>query len=269
LEPVNFTWNIINDSDVLFHLNYRSDRAVQLTKAFFKENLDFEKKEIWNLYICTMTKYYKEYKWNIFIKQNEILNTLWEVLSKNNISQLHLAETEKFAHVTKFFNWWKQIVYNWENDILIPSPKVLTYDLKPEMSAYEIFETYKKEYNNYDFTVINFANWDMVGHTGNMKATIKTVETLDKIVWNLIKLSKENNIDYYITADHWNCETMIDKNWEVVTSHTTNKVPFWYINNWKNIELKSKTWTLADIAPTILNNFWIEIPKEMSGNVLK
>lgn len=266
--PTNFTWNTIQSNDAIFHLNFRSDRATQLTKAFHEDDNFFERQKIENLYIVTMTKFYKEYDWNIFIKPNNIVNTLWEVLSKNNLTQLHLAETEKFSHVTKFFNWGKQIIFPWQKDILIPSPKVKTYDMKPEMSAYEILETYKKEVNNYDFTVINFANWDMVGHTWVMDAAISTVETLDDIVTQLLELSKEENIDLYITADHWNCEVMFDENWNIVTSHTTNQVPFWYIVNWEFNELSNKYWTLANIAPTILDNFWIEIPKEMSANSL-
>jgi len=267
-KPTSFTWNKVEKWDVLFHLNFRSDRCVQLTKAFYENECPFQRKKIENLYICTMKKFYKEYDWNVIVKDIEVKNTLWEVLSNNNLTQLHLAETEKFSHVTKYFNWWKQIVFPWEKDILIPSPKVLTYDLKPEMSAREIFETYKKELENFDFTVINFANWDMVGHTWNMQAAIKTVEILDEIVWKLINISKQKNIDYYITADHWNCEVMFDDKWEVVTSHTTNRVPFWYIKNWEIIELKEKIWTIADIAPTILNNFWIKIPSEMTGKIL-
>jgi len=267
--PTNFTWNKIEDNDAIFHLNFRSDRAVQLTKAFYETHNYFMKKNIENLYISTMTKYYKEYDGNVFIKPAEMYNTLWEVLSKNNMTQLHLAETEKFAHVTKFFNWWKQIVFPGQKDILIPSPKVKTYDMQPEMSAYEILETYKNEVNNYDFTVINFANWDMIGHTWVMDAAVSTVEILDDVVSQLLKLSKENNVDLYITADHWNCEVMFDEEWNIVTSHTTNKVPFWYIKEWEFNELGNKYWTLANIAPTILDNFGIDIPEEMNSNSLR
>jgi len=268
-EPANFTWDKIEDNDAIFHLNFRSDRASQLIKVFYEKELFFNEKKLKNVYIATMTKFYKEYNWNIFIKPKEIKNILWEVLSKNNLTQLHLAETEKFAHVTKFFNWWKQIIFNWEKDILVPSPKVKTYDQKPEMSAYKILDKYKEECNNYDFTVINFANWDMVGHTWIMNAAIKTVQTLNNIVLELLEISKKNNIDLYITADHWNCEVMFDNKWNIVTSHTTNQVPFWYIKKWEFTELDKKHWTLADIAPTILNNFWIKSPNEMTWENLK
>jgi len=262
-EWVNFTWDIINDWDSIFHLNFRSDRASQLIKAFYEKEINFERKNHKNLYIATMTKFYKEYDWNVFIKPKNIKNTLWEILSQNNLTQLHLAETEKFAHVTKFLNWWKQIVFEWEKDILVPSPKVINYTKTPEMSAYKILDIYKKECNNFNFSVINFANWDMIGHTWDMNATIKTVEILDDIVEQLLKLSEKNNIDLYITADHWNCEVMFDEAWEIVKTHTINQVPLWYIKKWNFIELKEKYWTLANIAPIILTNFGIEVPKEM------
>lgn len=269
LEPINFTWNIIKDNDAIFHLNFRSDRAVQLTKTFHEKELEFfERKNLKNLYICTMTKYYKAYDWHVFIKEMDINNTIWEVISKNWLKQLHLAETEKFSHVTKFFNWWKQVVFSLEEDILIASKKVKTYDLDPTMSAYEIAETYIEKCIDFDFSVINFANWDMVWHTWNLEASIKAVEVLDEVLTKIIDKCTEENIEIYITADHWNCECMFDEKWEIVTSHTVNQVPFWYISKWEFVELKEKYWTLADIAPTILNNFWIEIPSEMSWKIL-
>ncbi|MDP2091060.1 MAG: 2,3-bisphosphoglycerate-independent phosphoglycerate mutase [Candidatus Gracilibacteria bacterium] len=267
-EATNFSGNKIENNDVIFHLNFRSDRGIQLAKAFDNVEIGFDRKNIQNIYLCTMTKYYKDYNKNVFIKAREVNNTLGEVLSKNNMTQLHLAETEKFAHVTKFFNGGKQIVYPGEKDILIPSPKVTTYDQKPEMSAYEVYNTYRDSLDDFDFTVINFANGDMVGHTGNMQAAIRTVETLDDIVGKLIELSKDNNIDLYITADHGNCEEMFDEKGEMITSHTTNRVPFWYIHEGINTQLKEKIGTLADIAPTILDNFGIDIPNEMSGKVM-
>ncbi len=269
LEPINFTWNTILDNDAIFHLNFRSDRAVQLTKAFYEKELEFFKRvDLKNLYISTMTKYYKAYDGHVFIKEMDINNTLWEVISNNWMKQLHLAETEKFAHVTKFFNWWKQVVFDQEEDILIASKKVKTYDLDPTMSAYEICDKYLEQCNNFDFSVINFANWDMVWHTWNLEASIQAVEVLDEVITKIINKSKEENIDIYITADHGNCECMFDEKWEPVTSHTVNLVPFWYLSNWEYVELKQKHWTLADVAPTILENFWITIPSEMNWNIL-
>lgn len=269
LEPINFTWNTINNNETIFHLNFRSDRAVELTKAFYDNDFDyFERKKLENIFVSTMTKYYKEYDSNVFIKTINIENTIWEIISKNKLKQLHLAETEKFSHVTKFFNWWKQVVFDWETDILIPSKKVKTYDLDPTMSAYEIMEKYIEINSNYDFSIINFANWDMVWHTWNLEASIKAVEVLDEVIWKIILDCKDKNIDLFITADHWNCECMFDENKEMITSHTTNQVPFWYISNWKNIELKEKTGSLADVSPTILKVMWIEIPNDMNGKVL-
>ena len=266
LEPINFTWNTINSNDAIFHLNFRSDRCIQLTQSFCEKKFNhFERNQLQNIFFATMTKYYKEYDENVFIKTIEIKNTIWEVISKNNLKQLHLAETEKFSHVTKFFNWWKNIVFKWEEDIIIPTKNVITYDLVPEMSAYEIMEKYFEKNQDFDFTVINFANWDMVWHTGNLEASIKAIETLDDIISKIISYSKQNNIELFITADHWNCEEM---EWDMKTSHTLNLVPFWHISKWENIELKEKHGTLADVAPTILSNFWIEIPIEMNGKVL-
>lgn len=269
LEPINFTWNTINSNDSVFHLNFRSDRCIQLTQVFCEENFNnFERKKLENIYFATMTKYYKEYDENVFIKTIELKNTIWEIISKNNLKQLHLAETEKFSHVTKFFNWWKNVVFSLEEDILIPTKKFKTYDLNPQMSAYEIMDKYFEKINEFDFAVINFANWDMVWHTGNLEASIKAVETLDDVISKIISYSKQNNIDLFITADHWNCECMFDEKNEIVTSHTTNLVPFWYISNWENIELKEKHWTLADVSPTILKVMNLEIPEEMKGKIL-
>ena len=268
LEWVNFTWDIIEDSDSIFHLNFRSDRANQLVKAFYEKEISFERKNHKNLYIATMTKFYKEYDGHVFIKSQDINNTLSEVLAQNNLTQFHLAETEKFAHVTKFFNWGKNTLSPWEKHMLIASPDVKDYVMTPAMSAYKVLETYRNEAENYDFTVINFANGDMLWHTWDMEAAKKTIEVLDDIVSQLIVFSKEKHIDLFITADHGNCEVMFDEKWEIVKSHTNNLVPFWHIHNWEFSELKIKSWTLADIAPTILDNMWINIPQEMTGKSL-
>lgn len=266
--PVSFSnWDKVSDWDSVFFMNYRSDRAKELTKVFDEEKFDdFERKEFRNLYFVTMTKYYKEYSWKIFITDENIQNCLGEVLQKHNLSQLHIAETEKFAHVTKFFNWGKQIVFEWEKDILVPSHKVATYDLDPEMSAWEILDEYLNNSLNYDFTVLNYANGDMVGHTGMMDASIKSVRKLDEIVAKTIEFCMENDIDLLMTADHWNCEEMWTKDCPK-TSHTTNFVPFWYIKNWIIIKTKN-FWWLANIAPTVLELMWVEKPSEMIESLI-
>ena len=258
LTPTFFEWWYeIGNWDSIFFLNFRSDRARELTQSIMQKDFDwFETKKIENLYFASMTKYYKEFEWKYFVEDEKVTNCLAEVLQNNNLTQLHIAETEKFAHVTKFFNWGKQIVFEWEKDILIPSHKVATYDLDPEMSAEEIYQEFEKNALNYDFTLVNFANGDMVWHTWNMEASIKSVEKLDEIIWKIIYFSSKNNINLLITADHWNCEEM----WSLdnpKTSHTLNKVPFWYIVDKEIIKTKS-TWWLANIAPTILNIMKIE-----------
>lgn len=268
IAPVSFTyWRQVSDGDSVFFLNFRSDRAKQLTKVFIEDKFEeFERKEFKKLYFITMSKYYKEYTWNYLIEDEKVENCLGEVLQNNGLSQLHIAETEKFAHVTKFFNWWKQVVFNWEQDILVPSHKVATYDLDPEMSAWEILDVYLKNVLNYDFTVLNYANGDMVGHTGMMDASIKAVKKLDEVVTTMIEFCDKNNIDLLITADHWNCEEM----WTCdnpKTSHTTNFVPLWYIKNWKVQKIKD-FWWLANIAPTVLDLMWVKKPKEMVDSLI-
>lgn len=260
-------WLNLKDNDAVFFLNFRSDRAKQLTKVFVDENFDwFETKKLSNLYFATMTKYYKEYDKEFFIKDEDIKNVLWEVLQNAWLKQLHIAETEKFAHVTKFFNGWINSPFENEEDILIPSHKVATYDLDPEMSAEEIYEVFEKNVNNFDFCVINFANWDMVGHTWNMDAVKKSLRKLDEVVWKLINICSENEIELLMTADHWNCEEMWTQS-EPKTAHSTNLVPFWYISKKEIIQTKTTGW-LANIAPTVLKIMWIDIPNEMIESLI-
>ncbi len=263
ISPVSFkNWDSVSENDSVFLLNFRSDRAQQMAKVFVDQNFAwFKRKEFKNLYFVTMTKYYDEYNGKYFIETEKIDNCLSKILQDNNITQLHIAETEKFAHVTKFFNWWKQIVFNWEKDILVPSHKVATYDLDPEMSAEEIWQKYSENALDYDFTVLNYANWDMVGHTWSMEASIKSVQKLDEIVAKTIDFCDKNNIDLLITADHWNCEEMwIPENPK--TAHTTNVVPFWYIKNGEVVETK-KSWWLANVAPTVLEIMGVGKCEEM------
>ena len=280
LPPISFVEGEgIESDDVVFFLNFRTDRARQLTQALMvskkKENADsyekwdpnFTVKSLPNLYLVTMTKYFKEYEGDTFLPEKSIENTLSEVLAKNEIRQLHLAETEKFAHVTKFFNAEKEIVYDGQKNILIPSHKVATYDLDPEMSAQEIMDTFKKEVQNYDFFIINFANGDMVGHTGVRKAIIHAVEKLDAISKELIELSEKEDIDILLTADHGNCEDMGTVE-NPITSHTTNLVPCRYLSQGEVQSNIQETGALYDFAPTVLDLFGITKPEEMTGNSL-
>lgn len=259
IEPIAFEWGkFFEAGDVFLHYNYRSDRATQLTKKII-ENFGSE-----NVY--TMTKYYNEFDGKYFIKKKKVENTLAEIISKNNLSQLHIAETEKFAHVTKFFNGWEQIVFEWEKDILVPSHKVATYDLDPEMSADEIFAEYEKNAKDYDFTVVNYANGDMVGHTGCLVCTSTSIEKLDEIIGKTIDYCAENDIDLMITADHGNCEVMGTPQ-NPVTSHTTNEVPFWYIKNGEVVKTKPNG-GLSNVAPTILEVMGIAKSEDMVEGLL-
>ena len=269
IKPVLFeNWKIIEENDVIYFMNYRSDRARQLTQAIIWEWFEwwFELSKIKNNFFVSMTKYYEEYSWNVFVERDFLKNTLPEVLEQKNCTQLHLAETEKFAHVTKFFSWGKHIVYSWQKDILVPSPKVATYDMTPEMSAYKILEKYLENAHNFDFSVVNFANPDMIGHTWCMSCTVESLEIIDEILWEILDFAHKNNIELILTADHWNCEVMWT-NRNPHTAHTTNLVPCIYISNWETIKLKN-SWWLQDIAPTILDIMNIEKPKEMSGESL-
>ena len=280
LTPVTFLWaEWIDDEDAVFYLNFRADRARQMTQALMvsqnskkaelyeKWNKAFITKSMPNLYFVAMTKYYKEYDWPTFLVPKDIKNTLSEVLSNHDIRQFHLAETEKFAHVTKFFNAEKEIVYDWQKNTIIPSHKVATYDLDPAMSALEILKTLLEESSNFDAFIVNFANGDMVWHTGILPAAIKAVETLDLVMAKLLEWSKNEDIDLLITADHGNCEEMWPEN-APITSHTINLVPFRYIHQWEPQDNIEKTGWLSDMAPTMLELFGIEIPSDMTGHSL-
>ncbi|MFZ2151236.1 MAG: 2,3-bisphosphoglycerate-independent phosphoglycerate mutase [Candidatus Absconditicoccaceae bacterium] len=275
IKPVSFMgMEKVSNGDTVFFLNFRSDRGKQMTQAF-THSLNVEKKNntfsfitknLDDVYFATMTKYYPNYRLNIFIENEEVKNTLGKVISNHELRQLHLAETEKFAHVTKFFNGDQQIVYDGEKDILVPSHKVATYDLDPDMSAQEIYDEFEKNANDYDFVVMNFANGDMVGHTGVMEASIKAIEKLDEITEKIIKFCDKNNFELLITADHGNCDEMgtIEN---PKTAHTLNNVPCRYIKK-TIIQKIKKSGGLADIAPTILKIMGIDIPKEMTGKAL-
>lgn len=275
IEPISFVWyDQISSWDSIIFINFRSDRARQMTQALMvsiypelaseypKWNRHFITKKLSNMYLSTMTLYYPEYTWPVIMPSNEITNTLWEVIANNDYKQLHIAETEKFAHVTKFFNGNKQIVYYGEKDVLVPSHKVATYDLDPEMSAQEIYDKCIENYEWSDFIVINFANWDMVWHTGVMSAVIAAVEKLDQLTWEIISFCWEKDYDLLITADHWNCEEMWTPE-NPKTAHTTNLVPFRHISKWEVLDSKP-LWWLSDIAPTVLDIMWISKPSEMT-----
>lgn len=253
----------IQENDSIIFFNYRLDRARQLTHAFLdKKFYYFRRKHLKVHYVC-MTEYYKGVPAAIAFPRQDMRNILGEVLSRNKKRQLRIAETEKYAHVTFFFNDEVEKPFKGEDRILIHSPKVATYDMQPEMSAYAITGKVVKaiEADVYDLIILNFANPDMVGHTGKMKAIVKALEHVDKCLERIVgKIVAKEGIAA-ITADHGNCEQKLGK---TKTSHTTNKVNFILIGK----EAKLSDGKLCDIAPTILELLKIPKPKEMTGKSL-
>ena len=253
---------VVEEHDSVIFFNFRSDRARELTRAFvwgkFKE---FQRKKIIDLKFVSLTQYDSLVKVPVAFPPLIPKHTLGEVISKKGISQLRIAETEKWAHVTYFFNGLCECVFPHEKRIHIPSPKrVMTYDKKPEMKVKEITNALLQNIKDHDFFIVNFANADMVGHTGNSKAAIKAVEAVDKQIG---RISKQFPGIIFITADHGNCEEMEGKH---QTSHTTNEVPLMVVS--KDKKWKLSKGGLADVAPTILEVMKIKKPKEMNGKNL-
>ncbi|NNK74948.1 MAG: 2,3-bisphosphoglycerate-independent phosphoglycerate mutase, partial [Maribacter sp.] len=221
-----------------------------------------------NLYYVTMTNYDDSFqKVHVVYDKENIKETLGEVLAKNNKTQIRIAETEKYPHVTFFFNGGREVPFKGEQRILCPSPKVATYDLKPEMSAYEIRDAIIPELNKgeVDFVCLNFANPDMVGHTGDMNAAIKACETVDGCAKAVVNAGLENGYSTILIADHGNCETMINPDGSPNTAHTTNPVPLILIDK----DLKEiNDGVLGDIAPTVLKLMGIEQPESMTQKSL-
>ena len=257
----------IEPHDSVIFFNFRPDRARQITRAIVDPDFDgFETKKLKTYFVCFTS--YDETMPNVKIafKKEPIVNTFGEVISKNGLTQLRIAETEKYAHVTFFFNGGEEKQYPGEDRILVPSPKVATYDLQPEMSAREVTENVVKAINSekYNAIILNYANPDMVGHTGSLPAAIKAVETIDECVGKVVEAVLAHDGTLIITADHGNCEQMIDyKTGEPHTAHTTNPVPLILVSNNENYKVKSGK--LADLAPTLLEILGIEKPVEMTG----
>lgn len=260
----------ISENDSVVYFNFRPDRARELTKAITMPDFsEFETKKLNNIYFVTMTKYDEVLK-NVEIayKPENLKNTFGEYISKLGYTQLRIAETEKYAHVTFFFNGGREDKYEGEDRILVPSPKVATYDLKPEMSAYEVTDKTIEAIDSkkYDVIIMNFANGDMVGHTGNIEKTIEAVEAVDKCVGRIISKLEEIDGEAIITADHGNCEYMLDlKTGEPITSHSTFDVPMIVVSE----RVKSITnGRLCDLTPTLLTLMGEKIPEEMTGKSL-
>ena len=255
--------------DAVICFNFRTDRCREITRALTQEDFpEFDMKRL-SLYYTTMTIYDHTFKNVQFIFSNDDLShTLGETISSNGLSQLRIAETEKYPHVTFFFNGGREQPFRGENRIMVPSPKVATYDLQPEMSAVEVKNLLIQNIKEVqpDFICINFANADMVGHTGIVSAVKKAVETVDRCVEEVVKTALEFDYAILLTADHGNADYMINEDGSPNTAHTLNPVPLFLID--KTLTPKLRNGKLGDLAPTILTLMGVEVPKEMSGNIL-
>ncbi len=258
----------IKDGDVVIFFNFRTDRGRQVTEALTQKDFHEHNMHKLNLHYVTMTNYDESFEGiNVIFNKENLTETLGEVLSKENKKQIRIAETEKYPHVTFFFSGGQEEPFEGETRILRNSPKVATYDLKPEMSAYELRDSLVPELKKgeVNFVCLNFANGDMVGHTGVMEAAIKACEAVDECVKDVIAAALENDYTTILIADHGNCETMVNPDGTPHTAHTTNPVPIILIDK----ELKNiKDGILGDIAPTILELMGIEQPEAMTQHSL-
>jgi len=261
----------IKDNDAVIFFNFRPDRAREITKAIkFTSFKGFDRKAVrQNLYFVTMTQYDETFDFPIAFPPQRLVNILGDILDEHGIKQFRTAETEKYAHVTFFFNGGVEEPKKLETRALVAAPKVATYDLQPEMSAYEVCEKVLEAEDNdeYGFILVNFANPDMVGHTGDLEAATKACSVVDECVGKVAQKAKEKGIAMLITADHGNAEVMADEAGSVQTAHTTNEVPFIVLNTDEDTKLREDG-ALCDVAPTILKIMGIEQPAEMTGESL-
>jgi 2,3-bisphosphoglycerate-independent phosphoglycerate mutase len=262
----------IKDKDSIIFWNFRSDRTRQITYAFTNENFtEFDRGKKLDIAFVCMSRYDENLELPVAFEQLKVGKNLGWALSQAGLKQLRIAETEKYAHVTFFFNSQIEEPFAGEDRILVPSPKVPSYDEKPEMSAFEITEKILPEIEKekYDFIAVNFANCDLVGHSANFEAGIKACETVDKCTGKIVKLGLEKNYACLLTGDHGNIETMFYPNGEPNPSHGTNPVPFFLISNDKKFQkAKLREGGLSDIAPTIIEIMGLKKPKEMTGKSL-
>lgn len=258
----------IGEGDVIVFFNFRNDRAKELTIVLTQKDMPEYDMKTLPLYYCTLTPYDSTFKgMHVIFDKDNVTNTMGEVLSRAGLSQLRIAETEKYAHVTFFFSGGREEVFEREDRILVPSPKVATYDLMPEMSAYgvrdKIIEDLKT--GKHDFICLNFANGDMVGHTGVYSAIQKAIATVDECVGDVVSTARENGYDILIIADHGNADNAVNSDGSPNTAHSLNPVPCILVtDDYKSI----REGILADVAPTLLHIMDVDIPKEMTGKVL-
>ena len=270
LPVINVTVNgKIEEGDAVICFNFRTDRCREITQVLSQQDMpEFDMKKL-NLHYTTMTEYDKTYRNVQVIFETDNLNkTLGEVIAANGKTQIRIAETEKYPHVSFFFSGGREQPFEGEKRIMIPSPKVATYDLKPEMSAYEVTDAIVPEIEKEtaDFICLNYANADMVGHTGVFEAGIKAAETVDSCVARVVNAAIEHNYTVFLTADHGNADYMLNEDGSPNTAHTLNAVPLFIIDKeWKG---KLQSGKLGDIAPTILHFMHLPVPPEMTGNNL-
>jgi len=261
----------IQNEDVVICFNFRTDRCREITEVLTQKDFPDYNMNALNLHYCTFTEYDATFKNVAVVFYNDNLNnTLGEVLANNHVKQLRMAETEKYPHVTFFFSGGRETPFEGESRIMKDSPKdVATYDLKPEMSAIPLKDALLAaiEHQSADFIVINFANADMVGHTGVWEAAIKAAETVDSCIAEIIPLALQKEYCVFLTADHGNSDCLINEDGSPNTAHTMNPVPFYVIANDYKGTLKDGG-KLGDLAPTILHYMGLSIPKEMTGSVL-
>ena len=260
----------IKEGDVVIFFNYRNDRAKELTIVLTQQDMPEQGMHtIPGLQYYCMTPYDASFKGvHILFDKENVQNTLGEYLAANGKTQLHIAETEKYAHVTFFFNGGRETPYDAEERILVPSPKVATYDLKPEMSAYEVKDKLVEAINTkkFDFIVVNYANGDMVGHTGIYEAIEKAVKAIDECVKDTVEAAKANDYEVIIIADHGNADHALNEDGTPNTAHSLNPVPFVYVTANKNAKVENGV--LADVAPSILHILGMKQPAEMTGKDL-
>jgi len=274
IKPVVFVDNnnqpvgTVKEGDVLFCFNFRTDRLRQITTVLSQKDMhEFGMKTL-PLHYVTMTTYDENFKGiNVACTKDKVQNTLGETVSKAGLKQIRIAETEKYAHVTFFMNGGREDEFEGEKRILVSSPKVATYDLQPEMSAFEVKDAIVAELNKgeVDFVALNFANGDMVGHTGVYEAITKAIKAVDECVGEVVNAARNNGYDVVIIADHGNADNAVNEDGSPNTAHSLNPVPIIVISD----QIKTvENGILADVAPTILTLMGLQIPKDMTGNVL-
>ena len=260
----------IKEGDVVIFYNFRNDRAKELTIVLTQQDMpEADMKTIPNLHYCTMTPYDASFEgMHVLFDKDNVQNTLGEYVASKGLKQLHIAETEKYAHVTFFFNGGREKPFDGEERILVPSPKVATYDLQPEMSAYEVKDKLVQAIKSdaYDFIVVNYANGDMVGHTGVYEAIQKAVVAVDACLKDTIEAAKATGYEALIIADHGNADNAVNADGTPNTAHSLNPVPCVYVSEKMDVEVANGR--LADVAPSILHIMGLKAPEEMTGEIL-